>query len=85
MYIWGGFFSKKRVDSAQLLSCLFVSQSQPAVLVGFARFWLEFATFASSRVDVPRGTVAQLMALSEHYTRLLPLAATGEASMFIDG
>ena len=85
VHTWGGFFSKKRVDSAQLLSCLFVSQSQPGVLVGFGRFWLEFADFASKRVDAPQGTVAQLIALSEHYVRLLPLAVAGQAEMLIDG
>ena len=36
---WGGLFSKKKVDSAQLLQSLFIPLKHPALIVGYARFW----------------------------------------------
>ncbi len=38
---WGGLFRKQRVDSAQLLSTLFVPLPSPPLVVGYARFWRE--------------------------------------------
>jgi len=50
-YSWGGFFSKKRVDSAQLCASLFVPLSSPALVVGYARFWGELVAFAQRKLD----------------------------------
>lgn len=48
---WGGFFSKKRVDSAQLLASLFIPLPLPALVVGYARFFRELVEFTDMKVQ----------------------------------
>jgi len=47
---WGGLFSKKKVDSAQLLASLFIPLEHPALVVGYARFWRELVRFADQKL-----------------------------------
>ena len=47
---WGGLFSKKKVDSAQLLASLFIPLKIPALVVGYARFWRELVAFADAKL-----------------------------------
>lgn len=47
---WGGLFSKKQVDSAQLLQSLFIPLNHPALVVGYARFWRELVAFADAKL-----------------------------------
>ncbi|HEY4178071.1 MAG TPA: hypothetical protein VGM90_14590 [Kofleriaceae bacterium] len=49
-HTWGGLFSKKKVDSAQLLASLFIPLSVPALIVGYARFWRELVQFADAKL-----------------------------------
>jgi hypothetical protein len=49
-YSWGGLFSKKKVDSAQLLQSLFIPLRHPALVVGYARFWRELVAFADAKL-----------------------------------
>ena len=49
-YSWGGLFSKKKVDSAQLLGALFIPLKIPALVVGYARFWRELVAFADAKL-----------------------------------
>jgi hypothetical protein len=49
VHTWGGFLSKKRIDSAQILQCLFVTLDRPALVAAFARFWVELVTYADGR------------------------------------
>ncbi len=49
-YAWGGLFSKKRVDSAQLLASLFIPLRSPPLVVGYARFWRELVAFADAKL-----------------------------------
>jgi hypothetical protein len=48
---WGGFFSKKKVDSAQLMASLFVPMPIPALIVGYARFFAELVHFADAKLQ----------------------------------
>jgi hypothetical protein len=50
-HTWGGLFSKKKVDSAQLMSALFIRLEIPALVVGYARFWRELVRFADQKLD----------------------------------
>ena len=47
---WGGLFSKKKVDSAQLLQSLFIPLKHAALIVGYARFWRELVEFADAKL-----------------------------------
>lgn len=49
-YSWGGLFSKRKVDSAQLLQSLFIPLHRPALIVGYARFWAELVAFADAKL-----------------------------------
>jgi hypothetical protein len=49
-YSWGGLFSKKKVDSAQLLQSLFIPLKHPALVVGYARFWRELVNYADQKL-----------------------------------
>lgn len=49
-HAWGGLFSKKKVDSAQLLQSLFIPLKHPALVVGYARFWRELVAFADAKL-----------------------------------
>jgi len=46
---WGGFLSKKRIDSAQILQSLFITLDRPALVVGYSRFFGELLAFAAAR------------------------------------
>jgi hypothetical protein len=46
---WGGFLSKKRVDSAQLLASLFIPLDNLPLLAGYARFWSEFCAYVDAQ------------------------------------
>ncbi len=48
---WGGFFSKKKVDSAQLMASLFIPLPIPALVVGYARFFAELVHFADAKLQ----------------------------------
>jgi hypothetical protein len=47
---WGGLFSKKKSDSAQLLQSLFIPLKHPALVVGYARFWRELVAYADAKL-----------------------------------
>ena len=49
-YKWGGMFSKKTVDSAQLLASLFIPLRGAPLVVGYARFWRELVAFADQKL-----------------------------------
>jgi hypothetical protein len=49
-HTWGGFFSKKRVDSAQLMASLFIPLSNAALVVGYARFWRELVAYTDAKL-----------------------------------
>lgn len=63
----GGFFSKRRVDSAQMLASLFVTLEHPAAVVGYGRFFKELVDFGKSR-----GAAGQSVTLRE-IEQLVPL------------
>ena len=50
-YRWGGMFSKKTVDSAQLLAVLFIRLDSPALVAAYARFWRELVAFADAKIE----------------------------------
>ncbi|HUJ61197.1 MAG TPA: hypothetical protein VLX92_21985 [Kofleriaceae bacterium] len=50
VHAWGGLFSKKRVDSAQLLASLFIPLESPPLVVGYARFWRELVAFIDGKL-----------------------------------
>jgi len=52
---WGGLFSKRTVDSAQLLQCLFIALDSLPLVAAYGRFWSEFVAFAKER-GVAAGT-----------------------------
>ena len=49
VHAWGGLFSSKRVDSAQILQSLFITLDHPALVIGYSRFWSELLAFAQER------------------------------------
>jgi hypothetical protein len=60
---WGGLFSKKRVDSAQLMASLFIELSSPPLVVGYARLYRELVAFAEGALPA-EGTFAEFCSLS---------------------
>jgi hypothetical protein len=47
---WGKGKGKRRVDSAQLMTALFIALDQPALVVAYARFFSEFLGFVDDRL-----------------------------------
>jgi hypothetical protein len=83
---WGGLFSKKQVDSAQLLQVLFMTLEHPALVVAFGRFWTEFVEFAQANGGGPlrsRG-LGELFALQRMMLPLSALAVTDGATLVAD-
>jgi hypothetical protein len=64
VHSWGGLFSKKKVNSAQLMASLFIPLEIPALVVGYARFWRELVAFASPKL-ADEGTFAEVRALAD--------------------
>lgn len=50
VFRWGGTFTTRTVDSAQLLHSLFLPLRRPALIVGYARFWAELVAFADAKL-----------------------------------
>jgi hypothetical protein len=78
---WGGVFSKKKVDSAQLMASLFIPLDQPAVLVAYARFWTELVEYAAQKLgkdELSNGTIAEVRAM-------VPMLVTAAAHAIGDG
>jgi hypothetical protein len=50
-YKWGGLFSKKTVDSAQLMASLFIPLKSAAIVVGYAKFWAELVAYANQKLE----------------------------------
>jgi hypothetical protein len=77
---WGGLFAKKRVDSAQILQCLFITLDRPALVVAYSRFWLELVKYADSRgiTDADSPTL-------ESVRKLAPMMLATAASSITDG
>ena len=48
---WGGLFSKKKVDSAQLMASLFIPLRNAPLIVGYTRFWTELVAFADRKLE----------------------------------
>jgi hypothetical protein len=77
-------FSKKKVDSAQLLASLFIPLELPALIVGFSRFWLELVAYADAQ-GVKSKTIEELRGVSMMFANLVPGALTQGWGVVIDG
>jgi hypothetical protein len=86
LYSWGGMFSKKKVDSAQLMASLFIPLEAPAVLVAYARFWSELVEYARQKLG---GTTIGKHVLSSgtfaEVQQMLPMLVTAAAHSIGDG
>lgn len=82
---WGGFFSRQRVDSAQILQALFLTLEHPALVVGYARFWLELATFAREKGITSSPTAEAVQAMLAFWGGLAAGAVTDGWTVLVDG
>lgn len=82
---WGGLFSKKKVDSAQLLASLFIPLEQPALVVGYARFWRELVQFADQKGVPDEGTFAEIRRMSTMMQVLAPASVGQGWKVIVDG
>lgn len=84
-YEWGGLFSKKRVDSAQVLSSLFVSLNNPAVVVGYANFWMQFFEYVDGRRAEESNTLVAMRNALPLYALITPIALQAGGKIIVDG
>jgi hypothetical protein len=84
---WGFILSRKRIDSAQVLSVLFFTQKRLGLIAAFARFWREFFQFARARgVQVAASsTLMELSAVTQFYQAVEELAMTESSVAIISG
>ncbi len=73
---WGFLMWKKRVDSAQILGTLFFSQKRLGLISAFTQFWEGFIEHARAGSRGFDGSMKQLEAVSEFYSRVLEHAST---------
>jgi hypothetical protein len=50
-HTWGSGPDEQRIDSAQMLAALFISLDDLALVVAYARFWLEFFQFVDRKLE----------------------------------
>ncbi len=86
VHTWGGFFSKRRVDSAQMLASLFVTLENPAVVVGYGVFFSKLVEFGKSRgVTQQSLTFRELEQLVPLYLATSAYALEGNGFVIVDG
>jgi hypothetical protein len=86
---WGGMFSKKKVDSAQLMASLFIPLDSPALVVAYARWWSELVAYAEANHNkttiakhvFSTGTWAEVRA----FVPMLIAAAANRWGVVVDG
>jgi hypothetical protein len=71
-YKWGSTFSRKKLDSAQILGSLFIDLESPALVVGYVTFWTEFLNFAAGNQSEPSRTIDEVR---EAMTMFMPISA----------
>jgi len=76
---WGGLFSKKTVDSAQVLRSLFLPLDSVPLIVAYARFWTEFLDFARARGVTAKtsSTIGELFAVGGLVLSVVAVAPDG--------
>lgn len=84
---WGFILSRKRIDSAQVLSVLFFTQKRLGLIAAFARFWREFFQYARARgVQVAASsTLMELSEVQQFYQAVEELATTESNVAIISG
>ncbi len=84
-HAWGGFLSKRKVDSAQLLRALLIGLDSEDLVVAYALFWTEFGKFAeeSGAGASTSRSLAELLAVGRLLLLVFPIAAQG-ARVVID-
>jgi hypothetical protein len=78
---WGGFFSKRKTDSAQLLAALLNTARGAPAVTAYALFWKEFGEFLARRGPGPRSTSTNEFA--ELASLYLPLALSGQGDVAV--
>jgi len=74
---------RKRVDSAQVLSSLFISLDRPALTVAYVSFWQQFIEFARDRVT-NSPTFDELLRVFPMYMQILPLGLQSRGLIYIE-
>ena len=84
---WGGFLSKKRVDSAQMLMASFITLESLPLVAAYTRYFTELMEFANARGVQPQEsqTLAEVSRLGTLLMTLLPGAIEGKGMLFVDG
>jgi hypothetical protein len=84
---WGGLFSKKHLDSAQILASLFFTQEHTALIVAYGRFWSELVDFARKQgvSEDDSYTLREVTALARFYLLMTASALSEGAIVLIDG
>lgn len=86
VHTWGGMFSKRRVDSAQMLASIFITLEQPAVVVAYARFFAELVKFGQARgAGAQSKTFREVQDLVALYLATVPYALEGKGFVLVDG
>jgi hypothetical protein len=87
-YSWGGWFSKKKVDSAQLMTAMFIPLEGPALVVAYARFYTELMAFADAKLAgdpaLQTGTFAEMRGVAAMTLMLAPMSLTQNWRLIVD-
>jgi hypothetical protein len=86
VHTWGGLFSKKRVDSAQILASLFRTLKDPALVVGYSSLISAFVKFGKSRGLAEQSpTFREVEQLDQLYLFTSAYALKGNGFILVDG
>jgi hypothetical protein len=86
VHTWGGLFSRRRVDSAQMLASLFITIEHPAAVVGYGRFLAELVAFGKSRgMAKQSATFQEVEPLVLLYLATSTYALAGSGFVLVDG
>jgi hypothetical protein len=82
---WGGPLSKKHIDSAQILSSLFITLDNLAMIVGYANFWMEFIKFADDCRAEGSNTLVEVRNAYPLYISMSAIAMTEGGAILVQG
>jgi hypothetical protein len=86
-HTFGGFFSKKRIDSAQILGSLFFTQEAAPLIVGYGRFYTELVKFAQGQLGAQHDsrTLHEITDVANFYLSMTASALSEGGTILVDG
>lgn len=84
LYEWGAPFSKRSLDSAQVLGSLFISLESPTLVVSYSKLFMHILDYAEERSVKHTPTLDALREALSMYVQMVPLALNEDGTIMTD-